>query len=190
MTHLNPGCKGGFCWTGWSQALSVCRDFTSRVRKRASGSFRCCGKIHCVRLEALRALQGLPTARPLPSALQTPPALPAPPLPGPLEQVEDPHLTELETGLCRDSSESPTQKVTELVLESTTGLSFCHTVVGVFRFLNKKVISRYATCGKTRDGGFSLSLVFPLFLCKIKTLTPGLPSHRKFALWMLRPFQT
>lgn len=69
-----------------------------------------------------------------------------PRLPGPLEQVEDPHLTEPETGLCRDSSESPGQKVTELVLESTTGLSFCHTVVGVFRFLNKKVISRYATC--------------------------------------------
>ena len=38
------------------------------------------------------------------------------------------------------------QKVTKPALESATGLSFCHIVVGVFRFLNKKVISRYAAC--------------------------------------------
>lgn len=54
--------------------------------------------------------------------------------PGPLEQLGDPQPRAGGGALW-----SPGQEVTELAIESSTGLGFCHIVSSVFCFLNKKV---------------------------------------------------
>ena len=78
------------------------------------------------------------------------------------------HRRDGDLGLCSHPARSQNQGWDQYLSSANHRMCSCHIILGVFCPLNKKVNFKIYDMLKISDRDFSLSLVFPLFLYKIK----------------------